>query len=140
VWWNLTEKGWQKLNEVRDVILSTIADVCPANSSFIITYELIDQDPYHKIFYEKVYEMVKKRNAIFLPVRLICDEDELLERVRAEDRKQFLKTSDIDLMRTRSREKSVFYSGHLNEITIKNTDLTPEQVSDLIIRQLDLLT
>lgn len=137
VWFTLTDKAWGKLNAVRDIILSTIADVCPSESSFIITYEMIDQDPYHQIFYEKVLDVADKRNAVFLPVRLICDEDELVARVQSEDRKQYLKTGDADMMRTRSREKSVFQTGHKNELTINNSALSPEKVSDLIIKQLD---
>lgn len=50
---------------------------------------LFDKDPYHQIYFDKVLSAVKKRQANFIPVRLICDEAELVERVLSEDRKQY---------------------------------------------------
>lgn len=139
VWWDLDEKGWKKINDARDVIFSTIADVSPKNFNFIITYEMLDKDPYHQIFYEKVTEIVKKRNAIFLPVRLICDEEEIVNRVQSEDRKKYFKTLDVNLIRKRVQEQSVYYSNHPNELTINNTSKTPEQVGEIIFDWLDKL-
>ena len=137
IMWALDEKGWHKLNDARDVIFSTIADVCPKTSNFIITFEMLDKDPYHQIFYDKVVEIVEKRQAIFVPVRLICDENELVNRVVAEDRKKHFKTGDVNLVRKRVREQSVFYSNHSNELTINNTNKTPQQVVKLIVEHLD---
>jgi len=135
VMWDLTAEGWKKLNEARDVIFTTISDVCPKTSSFVMTSEMIDQDPYHKIIYDKIVEIVEKRQALFLPVRLVCDEEELVNRVQIEDRKQYFKTTDAELIRRRFREKQVFHSGHKNEFTINNTDKTAEQVAAVIISQ-----
>ena len=108
VWWDLNEQGWKKINEVRDVIFSTIANVSPKDFNFIITYELIDKDPYHKIFYDKVLEIVEKRNAHFLPVRLICEEEELVARVQAEDRKKYLKRQILSLFEKEYRNNKYF--------------------------------
>src|SRR3990167_1953789 len=136
--WNLTPEMWEKLNAVQDLYLSTIADVCARDDSFIFTEMMFDQDPYHQIFYKKVLGVVKKRGAHFFPVRLICDEDELAKRVVSDDRKQFsnFKTRDTELSRKRSREEQAFYSHHENEITIDNTNLSADNVSDKIIEHI----
>jgi len=139
VWWALDEKGWAKLNEARDVILSTISDVCPKSSSFVISLEMWDKDPYHKIFYEKVFEVVKKRKSLFLPVRLICNEENLITRVQRDDRKKYFKTTDVDLVRQRVKEKSVFYSGHQNEITIDVSNIPPTDAAAEIISKIHSL-
>lgn len=94
---------------------------------------MFDQDPYHRIFYDKVLSVVKKRKAHFFPIRLLCDEEELAKRVQSKDRKKYFKTRDVDLSKSRSRDLSVFYSHHPNEITINSTDKTPDEVSDIII-------
>lgn len=124
VWWDLNQDGWKKINDVRDIIFSTIADVSPRNFNFIITFELVDKDPYHQIFYNKLLEVVEKRHATFMPVRLICNEAELVERLQSTDRNQYLKLSDKELAQKRVREQQVFYSGHKNEISIDVTNLT----------------
>lgn len=133
VFWDLEEKSWAKLNEARDVIFSTMTNVCPEDTNFIITYEMLDKDPYHQSFYEHVLEVLKKRNAYFLPVRLICDEDELLKRVEAEDRKQYFKTRDVQLIQNRVKEEKVFYTKHKNEITLDITKMLPDDAAKKIL-------
>jgi aminoglycoside 6'-N-acetyltransferase len=136
VWWELNEQGWDKINQTRDIIFSTIADICPLKSNFIITYEMIDQDPYHQAFYKKVIEVVEKRHSYFLPVRLLCDESELATRVVSNDRKKYFKTSDTELIRSRVRNKQVFITNHPHEITINNTNKSPQDVGKFIISAL----
>lgn len=136
VMWNLNEEAWKKLNAADDLILSTIADVCPKTSNFVLTQMMFDKDPYHQIFYDKVLAVIKKRQSHFFPVRLLCDENELIKRVQAEDRKNYFKTRDVALSRDRSRGVEVFYSQHPNEITIDNTHKNPEDVADIIIEHM----
>ena len=137
--WNLTPAMWGKLNEAQAVYLSAVSDVCDHNDSFIFTEMMLDKDPYHKIFYNKVLEVVKKRNAHFFPVRLVCDEEELVKRVQSDDRKKYseFKTRDSDLSRKRSREENVFYTHHKNELTIDVTSLSAELVAEKIIEHIE---
>ena len=51
-WQSLDEKGWGALNQARDVIFHTIAEVCPKESNFIITYEMLADNPYHQEFFD----------------------------------------------------------------------------------------
>lgn len=134
IMWDLTPEMWDKINAVIDVYLSTISDVCAKDDSFILTEMLFDKDPYHQAFYDKVISAVKRRQAHFIPVRLICDEDELVKRVLSEDRKLYFKTRDADLSRKRSKEEQVFYSNHSNEITIDTTSLFAEKTAEKIIQ------
>lgn len=137
IWWDLTPQMWDKVNAVGDLYLSTIAEVCAKGDSFLLTEMMFDKDPYHQIFYKKVLDAVKKRQADFIPVRLICDEEELIKRILSEDRKQYFKSRDAELSRKRSREAQVFYSNHPNEITIDTTDLSATQTAEKIIRQVE---
>ena len=138
VWWSLTADGWQKINEARDVILSTIADVCPKSSNFIITFEMWDKDPYHLEFYKKVLNVVKKRDALFVPVRLICDENNLVSRIQEKDRRHYFKTHDPELAKQRFKEKTVFYSNHKNELTLDISNISPENAAEEILKHIDL--
>lgn len=138
--WNLTAQMWEKLNEVQAVYFGALADVCSRDDSFIYTEMMLDKDPYHQIDYKNILDVVKKRNAHFFPVRLICEENELLKRVQSNDRKEYseFKTRDPDLSRKRSRELEVFYSHHENEITIDNTNLSADVVADKIIEHIKM--
>src|SRR5579862_5116215 len=51
IWWALDDKGWNAVNQARDVILNTIANVCPVKSNFVICQEMLASNPYHQDFY-----------------------------------------------------------------------------------------
>lgn len=133
VWYDLDANAWKKMNDADDLILSTIADVCPSSNSYVITQTMFDHDPYHKIFYDKVLSVVEKRKANFFPVRLLCDAEELTKRVQSEERRKYFKTMDAELSRKRSHAKEVFHSHHPNEITINTTNKKPDEVADVVI-------
>lgn len=134
--WNLTPPMWKKLNNVIDTYLTTIPDVCHKNDSFTITEMLFDHDPYHDAFFRKVLDVVSKRKATFIPARLLCDADELEKCVQSESRKQYFKTRDPAFSRKRSKEVQVYYSQHQNEITINNTEKSPDEVANIILNKI----
>lgn len=134
VFWGLDEKGWAALNQARDVVFNTIADACPQESSFIITYELLANNPYHQDFFDALIQVVQKRKALFVPVRLICDLDALLKRVTNEQRLTYYKTRDTALIKKRHAESKVFFSHLPTEYTLDVTRLTPEQAASSIIQ------
>lgn len=78
----LPEAVWEKSGKICDVVFETMKELSPQNFSFVITQEMIDGDDYPKVFYKRVYQLVSDRNATFVPVRLECDESELVDRVR----------------------------------------------------------
>jgi len=130
---DLDTAAWKKLTAADDLILSTLAEVCPRDNSYVITQMMFAQDPYHQDFYDKILAVVTKRQANFVPVRLLCDESELITRVQTEGRKQYFKTRDVELARSRSHEQEVFVSHHPNELTVDNSHKTPDEVVEIII-------
>lgn len=134
VWWSLDERGWDALNQARNVILNTIANVCPEESNFVITYEMLANNPYHQAFFDDVYETAKKRHAKLIPVRLICELDELLRRVGQQNRADFYKTQDKKLIKTRFANEKVFFSHIPHELTLDVTNLAPNESAKQIIQ------
>ena len=65
---------------------------------------MLANNPYHQDFYKKVSAVAEKRKAKFLPVRLICDLDELFRRVQNMDRAAYYKTRDVELIKKRFAE------------------------------------
>ncbi len=133
VWWTLDDKGWAVINQAHDVILNTIADVCPRDGNIVITNEMLASNPYHQDYFDKVQRAALRRNATLTPVRLICECDELLNRVQSDDRKAYFKTRDVDLIRRRFAEEQVFFSRMPNEFTLNVTDLTPNESAEKIL-------
>lgn len=134
VWWSLDEKGWNALNQARDVIFNTIATVCSKESNFLITYEMLANNPYHQEFFDQVNATAQKRDAQLIPVRLICELDELLNRLTQQDRADFYKTQDKKLITTRFANEKVFFSYMPHEFTLDVTHLSPEESAKQIIQ------
>lgn len=134
IWWSLDEKGWDAINKAHDLILNTIADVCPKDSSFVITAELLANNAFHQQYFNKVLEVAKKRGAVLTPVRLICELDELLNRVQNDERLAYFKTRDVELIKKRFHEEEVFFSQLPNEYTINVTHLTPKEAGEKILK------
>lgn len=135
IWWSLDEKGWDAVNQSRDVILNTIANVCPIESNFIICQEMLADNPYHQDFYNKVNVVVEKREAKFMPVRLICELDELLRRVQNTDKAAYFKTRNTELIKKRFADDQVFLSHSPNEYTLDITHLPSEESAKKIIER-----
>lgn len=135
VWWSLDEKGWAAINQALDVTLYTIAEVCPKESNFVITSEMLADNPYHQNYFERVQHAATKRGATLTPVRLICELDELLDRVQNNSRSAYFKTRDVELIKKRFAEEQVFFSKMPNEFTLDVTHLTPEASAEKIIQR-----
>lgn len=127
VFWDLDDKGWGALAKARHVVLDTIANACPKSSSFVLTYELLAGDKWHKEIFTDIKKTAEIRGARFIPVRLICDLPELLQRVSGLDRAKFYKTKDKELIKKRFAETEVFKSGLPQEITIDVSKLSPTE-------------
>lgn len=134
VWWSLNEKGWAAVNQALDVTLYTIAEVCPKESNFVITSEMLADNPYHQNYFERVQHTAMKRGARLTPVRLICELDELLKRVQNNNRLTYFKTRDVELIKKRFSEEQVFFSRLPNELTLDVTHLTPDTSASKILQ------
>lgn len=133
VMWSLNEKGWAAVNQALDVTLFTIAEVCPKESNFVITSEMLADNPYHQNYFERVQRTATNRAATLTPVRLICELNELLHRVANNSRLAYYKTRDVDLIKQRFADNKVFFSHMPNELTLDVTHLSPQVAAAKIL-------
>lgn len=132
--------AWEKVGKICDVVFETMHELSPKNFSFVLTQEMIEGDEYPKIFYQRVCKLVEHRKSIFLPVRLECNEEEIVKRVKNAERRKHCKTIDSDRSAQLTRHSEVFHTNHPNEITINNTDKSPVQVVNTIIERINKIT
>jgi len=133
VMWSLNEKGWNAINQALDVVLYTIAEVCPKDSNFVITSEMLANNPYHQNYFERIQQAARKRGANLTPIRITCELDELLNRVQNNSRLNYFKTRDVELIKKRFKDEKVFFSKLPNELTLDVTQLSPESSATKII-------
>ncbi len=132
----LPETVWINANKIWDVVFNTLTVLSPTYFSFVITQEMIEGDEFPKQFYHRINQLVAHRNSIFLPVRLLCTEQELIKRVKSTERQKLYKTIDADRASRLAIHHDVFHTHHANEITIDVTLKKPKDVVTLILNKL----
>lgn len=72
---------WDKVKTIRSIVYDSIRELSPPDLSFVFTIELIEGKPGEQEAFDDLKELAIGRNSLFVPVRLLCDVDELCRRV-----------------------------------------------------------
>jgi len=123
----LPDAVWEQTAKVRQAILDTIATLCDPKANFVFTNAGVHGDPRSAASYRQVRDAADRRQAKFLPVRLICDEDELLRRISSPERREQLKSIDAEAAQLRFRTAAVLDPEHPDGITLDVTNSTPAE-------------
>jgi hypothetical protein len=135
----LPEAVWDQTAKVRQAVLDTIATLCDPAASFIFTNAGIHGDARSVASYHQVKDAADRRRARFLPVRLVCDEDELVRRVVSPQRRDRLKSIDVEAARLRCRTAAVLDPEHPDGLTLDVTRASAaESAQSIYARLVDL--
>jgi len=130
---------WTKVKEVRKIVYASIRELSPPEMSFVFTIQLIESDlEDHKAFAD-LAELAAARQSLLMPIRLICDVDELCRRVVNPARGQMLKEISPESARRRASEHSVLNPSHPNLRTIDVTHRSPVESVEVILETLSLI-
>jgi hypothetical protein len=128
---------WGKVKEIRRIVYDAVREISPPNLSFVFTLELRESDPAAHQAFLNLRELARARQSLLVPIRLICDVEELCRRVANPARAELLKAVSPELARKKAAEHSVLNPKHENVRTIDVTAKTPAQSVDAIIRVLE---
>src|SRR5262249_10410771 len=117
------EAVWEQIDKVRHAILETIATLSRPEASFILTHAGYDDDPDDRKIYDATAAAAARRNAVFVPVRLICAEDELVKRIVSPERAAQLKSMNAAAVIRDVRTRAVLRPDHPNTLTLDNSRL-----------------
>ena len=123
---------WEQVGKVRHAVLETIALLSPPQANFILTNSLADDDPEDRQIYDAVLATAERREALFVPVRLLCDEEQLTKRVVSPERAGRLKRMDPIEAAREVRTLTTLLTHHVNELTLDTSAITPEVSARLI--------
>lgn len=124
---------WDRAFAIRIAVLETIASLSPPEWSFVFTHEAYGE-AYDIAVYQLAREAAQVRKAAFLPVRLVCDPDEIARRVVDPGRRSLMKSANAEKSRARAAANATYDPGTPDVLTIDNTRLPPEAAADAIIR------
>ena len=129
----LPDNVWKNVAKIRDVVFDTMIHLSPPEWNFVLTNALNQNDPDDAPIFKATEKMAQSRNALFVPVRLLCDEAENLRRVVSPERKLNMKEiAPEGLIRVR-KDNDVFISNHTNELSLDVTRINPEESAKIIL-------
>lgn len=128
----LPRAAWARVAEVRNALAETIETLSPRDWSFIFTNHLVDEEE-DREWFGRLEQIARARGNRFVPVRLLCELEELVQRVQAPDRPGLKKLIDPDWLRQHYGQPEVFDPGHPAMLTLDVTDLVPEEAAHEIL-------
>ena len=127
---------WDKVKTIRSIVYDSIRELSPPDLSFVFTIELIEGKPGEQEAFDDLKELAIGRNSLFVPVRLLCDVDELCRRVANPGRIAMIKAISPEAARKKSADHEVLKAEHPNSRTIDVTRKSPSDSADVILAEI----
>jgi hypothetical protein len=132
----LPNSVWEKTSAIRHIVLEVIRDISPADYSFIFTNVLIEGDREDRQCYEEIFTLALVRKSVFVPVRLLCAEQEICRRIVSADRSDRMKSTNPEDARQRFQNEKLLDVAHPNALTLDVTHMLPIQSAETIIQHI----
>jgi predicted kinase len=127
---------WDQVTKVREAVLDTIATLSAPDANFILTHAGYDDDQEDWTIYNAIARTAERRAALFIPIRLLCDEAELARRVVSPERASRLKSMDAEAAIRDARTRDVLKVNHANQMTLDISAITPQESARLILEHI----
>ena len=130
---------WDKVKQIRRIVYEAIRELSPPNLSFIFTMELRQSNPADHVAFVKLRKLAESRGSLFIPFRLVCDVEELCQRVTSPERAERLKELSAERARKKSTEDMVLNPKHPHLRTIDVTNRSPSGGVAAILKEVSLI-
>jgi hypothetical protein len=127
---------WDQVAKVRQAVLDTVATLSAPRANFILTHAGCDDDADDWEIYNAIVRTAERRRAVFIPVRLLCEEAELVRRVVSPERAQRLKSMDPEAASREARVRNVLKVNHTNQLTLDISAISPQESARLILEHI----
>lgn len=136
----LPSEIWEQTGRVRQAVLDTIVAFCPPSANFIFTHAGIHGDERSHRTFRQIADAAEERGSPLVPVRLLCEAEELARRVAMPERRERLKSVDAEASKERSRTLQVLDPEHANTLDLDVTAMSAEESADTIHRHVQALS
>jgi hypothetical protein len=122
---------------VRGIVYEAIRELSPSDLSFVFTIELFASSPGDQRAFIDLEELAAARASLFVPVRLLCEVEELCRRIIDPSRMQMLKSISPEAARSKSARETVLESTHPHVLTIDVTSKMPSETVEKILGHIE---
>jgi chloramphenicol phosphotransferase-like protein len=131
---------WDQIDQVREAVLETIATLSARDANFILTHAGHDDDPQDHEISQAILRTADRRRAVFVPVRLLCNETQLVRRVVSPERTARLKGMNPEAAARTVRTRDVLKVNHANAMTLDTSDVSPQESARRILAHIEACT
>jgi len=119
--------------KIWDIVFDTLTNIADANHNFVLTNVLLESKKRDHEFYHKVRNMAEQRQALFVPIRLLCQNNELERRIVNPERKERHKLTNLERARDIIENDSLLNIAHPNLLNLETTGMTSIQVAQKVM-------
>jgi predicted kinase len=130
---------WKNILAIRHIVVETIEELAQPEASFIFTNVLLDRDLDDHLLYQDIENLADKRYALFVPVILRCEQEELCRRVTSPERAKHFKVTCAEKAREKMQMYDILPIEHQNCLDLDITHLSPVQAAQKIITYTEVL-
>ena len=127
------DEVWDRVAKIRDVVMETMVHLSPSRLNFVLTNALENSDPDDIPIFQAVEKMAKMRHAKFVPIRLLCGQDENIKRVQSPERKLKIKNVSPERLIEIRENGDVFKSDHPYQLNLDVTNVSAEKAASIIL-------
>jgi len=127
---------WSKVRAIRQVVYETIRELSPPEMSFVFTMQLFEDDPQDHAGFAELVELAQSRRSLLVPVRLVCELEELCRRIVTPGRAAMLKQISSEAARRRAVDHSLLNPTHPNLITLDVTHKSAAESAAAILEEI----
>ncbi len=131
------QRSTKHVSSIWLIMLDAILDICRMHQSFVITDELFQDNETHKKLYDKVESIASRRGSIFIPVKLECKKEIIVERYSSPDRYLELKSVSRQEALKNCTTNSLIEIKHPNLISIDISELSAKESAIAIVEKIE---
>jgi shikimate kinase len=135
-----TRLAWQRIGEIRELMLRSMEDLAAPDTSFVLTNVINGDDPEDVAVFDRVETVARSRRARFVPVVLRCDIEEQLQRATTTQRAQRLKWTDREAIREAVGRVRLYEPVHVNTLRLDTTALSARAAAEAVVAHCGSLT
>jgi predicted kinase len=129
----LPEAVWTQVWRVHEAVMETVATLAKPGRNFVFTHDGIEGEPYDRKKFEAIRSAAERRQALLVPVRLVCEAEELARRIESPGRAEKFKSTNARHAIRRAGRDTVLDPRTPETLTLDVTRLSPEESAAAIV-------
>jgi hypothetical protein len=117
-----------------DIVLDTMIDISPPEYSFVLTNNLPEGKPEDRTWFDKLEKVAQARQALYVPVRLLCSVEAHEERIGTPERAARFKEVNPASPSRYARSEVVLKVLHPNTLTLDISPFSPKGAAEKILK------